>query len=107
MTTDALDDPRRGKASGGTIHVEAVRALVAFAALRGMPPERVVAHFELGAYPLTDLDTRLPVAVVGRLWVELPELLMAPGFRARARARARTDAAPVRRAPGGRELDAR
>jgi AraC-like DNA-binding protein len=68
------------QAKGGTIHVEAVRALVAFAGLRGMSPVQLVEHFELEAYPLNDLDTRLPVGVVGRLWVELPELLNAPDF---------------------------
>jgi AraC-like DNA-binding protein len=68
------------KTLAGTVHVEAARTLVAGASLFGMAPPRVIEHFGLDRYALHDLDARVPMEVVGRMWMELPELLEAPSF---------------------------
>lgn len=70
----------RARPMPGTIHVEALRVLLGTAEVLGMPRTRVVEAFDLGTYALDDLDTRVPVELATRLWIELPVALDAPDF---------------------------
>ena len=50
-------------------------ALVAYAEARGMPRDEVLARFELDPAALDDVDGRVPLAALARMWEELPALL--------------------------------
>ena len=51
-----------------------VRYLVDYAVARGLPRDDVVTRFEIDREQLHDIDGRIPLATLVRMWRELPDL---------------------------------
>jgi AraC-like DNA-binding protein len=52
--------------------------LIAYAKERGMPPEETMARFGLDPAAVADIDGRVPIHAIARMWNELPALLGDP-----------------------------
>ena len=57
-----------------TVAATNVLYVLSYAAAGGLTREAMVAHFDLDAAQLDDVDGRLPLATLTRMWLELPEL---------------------------------
>lgn len=68
------------EAHTGTLSVQLVRVIVAYAASRGVPPAALLDPVGLAEDDLLDVDGRVPAATMVRLWALAPELAREPDF---------------------------
>jgi hypothetical protein len=59
----------------GTLSALIVRAIAMGAAVRGISPPELCAHFDIDPSLLADVDGRVSVALVVKLWNDVPALV--------------------------------
>jgi AraC-like DNA-binding protein len=67
--------PAMRSETAGTLSVLAVRAIAMGAAVRGLAPAELCARFDLDPALLADVDGRVSVPLIVRLWSEVPPLV--------------------------------